>query len=679
VKHFPAIVLCVISTLAIGQHPDRDYNLEKIAENIFPLQDLDIDYSQLYENLAQILSNPIDLNTATNEQLRSLYILNENQIAGLLNYRKEQGPFLSVYELQTIPEIDQNTFDNLSPFVTVKSDQTQLGSLAKRVFNEQNNYFLIRYNRTLESKRGYQSDSTLPANYNGSPDRVYNRFRVARASDFSIGFTLEKDPGERVRWSPKNNWYGFDYNSYHIQVLNKGPVRNLILGDYQAQFGQGLVLGGGFGVGKGSETITTIRRSNVGFLPYTSLNESGFFRGVAFSIQPLKRMAINSFFSRRLVDGSPADSTGQSLSSILSSGLHRTQNEITNRKTVTENNYGLVANYKSQSLEFGSMVHHTSFSIPINRNPTVYNQFYFQGAANTNVSLYLNYAWNNTTLFTEAAHTINHGNAYVLGTLTSVTPQFDLALSYRHYDRDFQSLYGNALAENSTVQNETGYYLGWKYKFNKQHSLAGYSDIFHFPWLRYRGYAPSNGHEWLVRYNYQPSKQVVFYIQAREESKIRNHSESTNLYITENGIKRNFLINLDYEINKQLSFKSRIQHSSYSFETSKTTGLVLIQDFNFKLKKFRFSTRYALFDTDDYDNRQYVYERDVWLAYSFPAYYGMGVRSYILAQYSLTQDVDIWVRWSRTKYENRDTIGSGDETIAGNSMNDVKFQVRIIF
>lgn len=291
----------------------------------------------------------------------------------------------------------------------------------------------------------------------------------------------------------------------------------------------------------------------------------------------------------------------------------------------------------------------------------------------------MNYAWNNIAFFSEAAHTIGNGNAYVAGVLTSLTRHFDLAILYRNYARDFQSFYSNAFSENVAVQNESGYYLGWKYTFNKQHMVAGYSDLFQFPWLRYRGYTPSTGHEWLIRYTYQPSKTIFFYLQAREETKIRNYNESKNLYSNENATKGNYWINLDYKLSPQLSLKSRIQFSTYDFENSFTTGFALVQDANFNFKRVTLSIRYALFDTDDFDNRQYIYERDVWLAYSFPFYNGIGIRNYILVQYALNRNVDLWVRWSRIQYEDRETIGSGSETIEGNSMNDVKLQARIRF
>ncbi len=89
--------------------------------------------------------------------------------------------------------------------------------------------------------------------------------------------------------------------------------------------------------------------------------------------------------------------------------------------------------------------------------------------------------------------------------------------------------------------------------------------------------------------------------------------------------------------------------------------------------------RYALFDTDNYDNRHYVYENDVWLAYSLPAYYGKGVRKYILLAYTLNKQVSIWLRYAHTRYIDRNMIGAGVDAINGNTKNDIKFETRIKF
>ena len=162
----------------------------------------------------------------------------------------------------------------------------------------------------------------------------------------------------------------------------------------------------------------------------------------------------------------------------------------------------------------------------------------------------------------------------------------------------------------------------------------------------------------------------------REESKIRNIS-SENLYEVANGLKRNYWINADYSVTKNLSLKTRVQFSNYTLMINKTHGFAIIQDLNLSIRRLSVSGRFALFDTDDFDNRQYIYEKDVWLAYSFPFYQGVGVRQYVLLQYSISKKIDFWIKWSRFAYENIDTISSGNESIEGNSINDIKLQMRV--
>jgi len=661
--------------------PRQDFNPGKLADEIFPLQDLDLNYEELYENLAQLISNPLDLNTVTREQLRSLFVVTEEKINAFMKYREENTALLSVYELQSIPGWDRATFDDIIPFVTVYDSQSKLNSsILRRIVQEKNNYLLLRYGRALENKLGYHSGTDSSQRYAGSPDKLYMRYRVARSNDFSVGFTTEKDAGEKMNWLPSQRQYGFDFTSWHVAVQNKGKIKNLVVGDFQSQFGQGLILGSVFGFGKNSETVTTVRRSNLGFLPYTSLSENLFFRGIAGSYAIGNHVTIHGFASHTFKDGTIGyiDQDNSAISSFSVSGLHRTPAELRSRQQVGETDAGVVLQYKNQVLDAGLIFHQTEFDQQVVHSPRPYNQFSFKGSENRNAGAYLNYSVANFTFFSEFAYTLNHGHAVTTGLLGNITHQLEIAMLYRNFSKDFYSFNSNAFSENTVPQNERGIYWGWKYMFSKQWSASGYMDLFQFPWLRYRGYAPSDGSEWLLRFNFSPSKNVLMFLQVREETKIRNLPEETHLYLHTNGIKRNYWINCDYEA-APFTFKTRAQFSSYQLGGVRTHGFALVQDVSLSIKRCSLSFRYALFDTDDYDNRLYVYERDVWLAYSFPAYYGVGIRTYVLAQYKVSKKIDLWFRWSQIRYTDRVEIGSGSETIAGNTGNDIKFQARIRF
>jgi hypothetical protein len=681
-RHYLILIMSsIITTHSLSQdYPRKPLDPSYLVDEIFATQELEINYQELYENYMQLISTPLNLNKVTEEQLKALYILNPQQTNALLAYREEAGPFLSVYELQNVEGFTKDVFLKLIPFVSVEEESNSFNkNLLKRIASEKNNYLLIRYSQTLEEQAGYSEKTDSNRRYVGSPANFYARFRTSRPGDFSLGFTVEKDAGERFSWNPAKKTYGFDYISIHAQTLNKGKIKNLILGDYQAQFGQGIVLGSAFGIGKNAEAVTTIRRSNLGFLPYTSLYEAGYFRGMALSYQVTKKFTVHAMASTRGRDGNLKDTTQSAVSSFNFSGLHRTPSEIANRNATQETNLAAVATYKNRSLEAGAVFHTTKFSLPLSRKPNAYNQFQFNGSENTNTSIFLNYSIHNVTLFSELAQTVGFGHAVVAGMLASATPKLDVSFLYRSYDRNFYSFYSNAIAENSVAQNESGFYWGWKYSFNKKYSLSGYADLFVFPWLKSRSYAPSEGSEWLLRFNYRPSKNVYLFLQAREENKQRNTGEDFNLYITAMGTRRNYWINIDYSVLPSLQFKSRAQFSTFQFAGNTTQGTGILQDFSYHWGRLTFSGRYVLFDTDNFDNRLFVYEQDVWLAFSFPAYSDTGVRHFLLAQYKATDKIDFWLRWAQTRYADRETIGSGGETILGNRQNDIRLQARIRF
>ena len=299
-KCWATIAICFCAFFSAAQdYPRKDIDLSRLADELFAFQDLDLNYEDLYENMMQLLSNPINLNKAVAEELRFLNILSELQIENLLRYRNENGNLLTIYELQAVPEFDLQTLYKLVPFVKISDPASVLGSsLLTRILTEENNYLIMRYERTLETKQGFDPETDPQYKFKGSPDKLYLRFRTSRPGDFSIGFTAEKDAGEQMAFNPSSGQYGFDYLSFHAQVQNKGRLKNMIIGDYQSQFGQGLMLGGIFGMGKGGETTLTTRRSNIGLLPYTSVNEAGFLRGAAATYEIARHVYVTGFYSR---------------------------------------------------------------------------------------------------------------------------------------------------------------------------------------------------------------------------------------------------------------------------------------------------------------------------------------------------------------------------------------------
>jgi hypothetical protein len=97
---------------------------------------------------------------------------------------------------------------------------------------------------------------------------------------------------------------------------------------------------------------------------------------------------------------------------------------MANQNTVQENNAAAVFAFSHKRLDAGFILHHTRFSVPLQRDATPYNQFYFEGNANTNGSFYVNYAYRNVSLFSEAAYTFSKGASVIAGSIMSLTPRW---------------------------------------------------------------------------------------------------------------------------------------------------------------------------------------------------------------------------------------------------------------
>ena len=172
-KKWLLILPIFISIQALAQEPDRpEIDLEDFVEMLFQIQDDDINYDDLYESLLLLYSSPLNINSATKEDLASLYVLNVTQINELIEYRQANGDFISIYELQSLPSFDEAVIRRLLPFVEIRSgdDFGMSGPLLKRILNEENNYLLLRMDRTLEEQRGFSpAENPDDTRFLGSP------------------------------------------------------------------------------------------------------------------------------------------------------------------------------------------------------------------------------------------------------------------------------------------------------------------------------------------------------------------------------------------------------------------------------------------------------------------------------------------------------------------------------
>jgi hypothetical protein len=188
--------------------------------------------------------------------------------------------------------------------------------------------------------------------------------------------------------------------------------------------------------------------------------------------------------------------------------------------------------------------------------------------------------------------------------------------------------------------------------------------------------------EYLAKLTYLPSRRIEFYLQYRQKNKMQNSSESSIIHSLDETQRKSLRFNTSYNPLQNLTLKNRIEFINYRVGNNyNKNGFLIYQDISYQLidLPIRISTRYAIFDTDTYDERLYAYESDVLYAFSIPAYYYKGSRFYLMLKYDVSKNIDLWLRYATTYYNGKNIIGSGLDEIQGSSKSEIKAQVMVKF
>ena len=324
---FTSILFCQERNEIIQQR------IEFISEQ---LEKENLDLTNLIEQLNNYFDDPININMTNGVDLEDLGLLTDVQVSDLLLHRKLHGKFISIYELQSLTYWDMETIYLLLPFITVDERLDNLHVSFKEAIKDGNFDLFLRYQPGLNSKSGYDDvpDSVLQGSnqyYYGNADKYYSRFRYSYKNNISLGITAEKDAGEQFfRGAQKQ---GFDFYSFHAFYRGGKYLKSFAVGDYQIQLGQGLNLWSSYAFGKSSD-ILTMKRNPIPIKPYTSVDESRFFRGAAVNLG-YRNFDLLLFSSFKKIDATGIqDSTLDNLefvSTINLSGLHRTNSEISKK------------------------------------------------------------------------------------------------------------------------------------------------------------------------------------------------------------------------------------------------------------------------------------------------------------------------------------------------------------
>jgi hypothetical protein len=675
-KIFRQILLfCFVSTVFVTAAQEKDPNriIESIIESQIDKIDEQTDVALIIEDLESLIEHPININATSASELSRLYVLNDVQINKLLEYLVKYGPAYSIFELKTVDGFTPDLLQKIEPFIWF-GPRTEKQNFSD-AFQYGKNQLLLRTLGNVQKARGYKPNKDGEKPYEGNQYKYYTRYKYEARDQFSAGFTAEKDQGES--FFTGSNKQGFDFYSAHVSLKINKTFERVVVGDFLVRTGQGLVLWQGYTSGK-SENVLAISKTNQGIRPSTAVDENLFFRGAATTLN-FGKTNLSIFYSQKKDDGNMegTDSTGYFVTSLQTSGYHRTNSEIEDKNSVRNTNFGGVFSWSFSNLKVGATIIHQKLNMPLIPASQLYNQFRFSGTENLTGGVDYIFNRGKYQFFGEAAMSKSKGKAFVQGAIVNLNDQLSFSLLYRHFDRNYQSLWANTFAEGSNISNESGLYFGTKILPVKFVTLTAYSDLYKSPWINYTTAAPSTGWDALVQANVVLSRKLDFYVRYKneeKEEKVIQNERYVNLPVQNQKLR--FHINFKYS--EKIILKTRFEHSKYN-GLQKENGFLIFQDIQFHPAKFpvNLTARIAYFNTNSYDSRIYAYENDLLYAFSIPSFYGTGFRTYLNLNYKISKNIDCWFKIANTSWTDRDTISSGYNEISGNNKTELKFQLRL--
>ena len=625
------IILFILSSFQGRAGVRPSFSLDDIILDIYNAvtEFGEVDYEQLQTDLYTLHESPIDLNNTSDEELTQLYFLSPQQIDAILAYAYRH-PFESLYELRLIPELADYEIRDLLPFVYINraalnSEAINTDALyAKEIFAKAHHELLTRIDaRNIEAYEG--------------TDPIYTQFRYR--FDFrrrvTFGVQLRRPAGGFAR--------DLQYGAY-LQLNDITPhLHTLVAGNFQASFGQGLVLAPVFHAGK-SMYVTSVGQQREGLRYYSSVDGEGLHGAGAtlrWEWNKTTRLDVSALYSMRRAN----DSTWHHLLGA-----------------------NLTLRHKKLQVELTAIENLWSDSIHPYTNAK-YNRHYFRGRnqAVIGASFRYNHGW--FDMFGEVATAQNHqitndqspitkshwGFGTIIGSRFYPTNGFSLLALYRYYSPYFDNALGYAFSETSRLGDENGGYLGFDITRLRNWRFIGYGDIFYFSGYKYGlGDATRTlGYDAMAEIQYSWSKHPSFQggDGGRLSLRLRARQKGDATYSTRaqfdwaqgswslrTTAEANIIPSKLSTLNSQLTYGYTIfQDISYSLPLREGRGLGL-------------RLRLQGFDAREWANRIYTYEHDVLYAYSIPAVYGLGGRAYLCLRWQIIPQLALYFRASETVY-----------------------------
>ncbi|WP_281613351.1 hypothetical protein [Flammeovirga sp. SubArs3] len=638
---------------------------EQLLSKVFSDEQLELMSQREIDYWLELFHHPKNINKLSLSDAQVILALTYDEVEVLTNYRKKFGKFVLVDEIDRLNWSIQTKERVKKAIYVAKIDESNM-SVKQRWLSPDQHYLMLNTTMKYPLSKGFTENY-----YQGVPLSSQLRFKWKKRNDYSFALNLDHNEGEIWFWNHKQRSYGVSHASGHISLYNKGIFSKICLGDYQMISGQGLVFGGGYFLGKGSDPILSVIRGQDGIREYASMSNAGFMRGVATSIKITKNLSTDLFLSsKRLnVNFKDKDFTINNSLVLYDSTL------IGRKNNLSETLIGGRLGWKNETFSTHLNFMQVNYSTPKqDLNHDI--KLSAETQSIRNMSLDMSYRWKNLYFISEVANDLNNNYAISTSLFIGLLKGVDWSVLYRDYDVAYQAPYSYSVSEGSQVSNEQGFYMGFKVNPNKKLNMTFFFDVFKFPSSTYLNNGGREGNEWKLNTSYvlKKGQQIHFVCSYKEKGRYyANDSSRVKQYTQEHWVK--YSLKYSLAVAKFLNWSVRGLVTQYQLDQWKT-GYMFLQDVGYNNPmKWSVFTRIAMFYSPSYETRLYAYEKNLRYSYSFPPYYGIGWKSYILMKYKFGRGNSIQVRWAYTVFNDRQSVVSTWNSRNGNTIQEVGVQL----
>ena len=616
-----------------------------------------------YNLLCDLEENPININTATREQLEQLPFLTAKDVEGISEYIYFHGPIKSLGELAMISNLDYFKRRLLFYF-------TYAGKLPENGFPTLNN--ILKYGKheilgTIKIplyKRKGDIDGYLGYQFKHSI-----RYDFTYGDYVRFGLIGSQDAGEPF-FANKNN-LGYDFYSFYFVLKKLGRLKTLAVGRYRVRFGMGLVINNNFSFGKLS-SLTTLGRGGSNIRAHSSLSDGNYLQGAAATVNLTEGLDLSGFVSLRKFDAT-LNEDDNTIATILTSGYHRTETEMAKKHNSSHTVAGGNIDYRFKGFHVGFTGIYVVLDKELKpKTEVIYRRHYAHGKNFYNIGINYGYTGHRLSFNGETATGGCNAIATINALSYGLTDNLDLMALQRFYSYRYYSLFAESFSEGGAVQNESGIYVGANWRPMPGMSVMAYTDFAYFAWPKYQASSSSKSFDNLIQATYIKGE-WNFTARYKLKMRERDNEDKTGL-IFKNEHRGRLSAAYSHGI-WQMKTQADIAYTQYK---GNSFGWMISQNASLKLDNL-LSTSVSLgyFDTDDYNSRVYSYEKGMLYSFSIPSYFGNGVRLALLASSRFSEKITITAKLGLTKYFDRDKIGSSYQEINGSSTTDLELQAKL--